>query len=170
MKQVTITTGKVKMLVVDLPQGATLAGIVRDHLYYYSSSMTHHDYPYSEIIPDGFEGTECFQGISHITEEDWKGIVSSLSMTNTVFMDYKNKGCCLDTATESGMSLLKANGVVMANELGDYPCDSGHGNNLKNSCINSCQGSCWNNTDFDHDEWEEAQSKVWLNPQIFVKV
>lgn len=169
MKQVTITIGKVKMLVVDLSQEALNIKCIPYHpygIYYTVKSSGSSKGKRGCIIKTDFEVKKM--GNAHqLTEEDWKGIVDS--WTNGYYQDYENDVnhppidgedyidlFCIGTATESGLSLLKANGVVMENSLGEEPLrytpDIG--------------------SDFVpyHDKWKEAQEQVWLNPQVFIKL
>lgn len=174
MKQVTITTGKATIVVVELPTGATNV-VVRQNdaqsdVWYDLDGVSH-----MVSLPHG-QWKHAGQP-SQLTEEDWKGIIdqkietdideTEVSTTSkdieiVYFYDYVNKtffGDC-DTATESGLSLLKANGVVLDYDFDDCPndfCENGRidmGYNESMTCF-----IC-----------EEAQEQVWLNPQIFVKV
>lgn len=159
MKQITIKTGKVEMLVVDLPEGATYAGIVRDHFYYYTSLMIpNEDYPYSELIPEGWEGSEFVGKATGLTEEDWNSIVD-WNDEKQYYRLYPSKEWQGDiTATESGLSLLKANGVVF-----DMP--------KKPHWITKINSA--EDRDLSQKQMEDyfaAESKVWRNCHVFIKI
>ena len=89
--------------------------------------------------------------LSRLSEEDWKGIVDYNTYYSTLTKSWEG------SATEFGLSLLKANGVVMENPMGEEPLrytpDIG--------------------SDFVpyHDKWKEAQEQVWSpNTHVFIKI
>ena len=46
------------------------------------------------------------------------------------------------------------------NPDGKSPCKSSIFPKLDHNCIDSCQGSCWNNSDIDYMEWEKKEGKT----------
>jgi hypothetical protein len=45
------------------------------------------------------------------------------------------------------------------NSLGWSPCDEKTEEFGSSYCIDYCQGSCWENSDVEYEEWEEEESK-----------
>lgn len=103
--------------------------------------------------------------VKELTEEQWKAIVDNhiipFDESVTCYPDYTVDGFKgLDTATESGMSLLHSLNVYLNNPYGeDKPVKLLHSNgslDISEKLMKSYQ-----------DKWQEAQEKVWLNPVIF---
>lgn len=165
MKKLEIKTDKATLLVVDLPYPEiwiSRAGI---------------------SFPNGKGGEHFISGnfkhigkVSEITEEDWRGIVDSIIhyepwtqyQAVELFYNYESKGFSYTyTSTESGLSLLKANGVLLENPLGSKPF---YDEIVPKKLIKEGYGS----NDFvdvlyDLHQWESAQELVWSNPHIFIK-
>ncbi len=158
MKQVTITTGKATIVVVDLPEGAFNIKCVSFRpygIYYIVKSAKAPRGKVGCFVKTDFQVMNLGH-VSKVSDDLWDKIVD-WNEEHLFYFKYPNKDWQGDiTATESGLSLLKANGVVMDNPLGEEPLrytpDIG--------------------SDFVpyHNKWLEAQKDVWLNPQIFVKV
>jgi hypothetical protein len=124
---------------------------------------------------DGSRVKPLFNGLE-LTEKYVEDLVFRSKIGN--YKDYNYKEGTLDfalldallqmkfkTPTESFISAIESLGWHwLLNPLGEYRCESGYNGKLKNSCIDSCQGSCW---DIDSDEWEEAESKTLRFPIIF---
>ncbi|MGJ1432871.1 hypothetical protein ACR79M_14950 [Sphingobacterium spiritivorum] len=151
MKQKQITTGKATIVVVDMPEGSFDPIIEDCMLKYYvdkhiegTGSVWHTKFPFGNYKPLGLP--------SWITEDQWKEIVD-LHYSHLGFDDY-DSDCefnVLNTATESGLSLLRANGVVLENPV---TVDLSGNNEL----------NC------DYAEWQTFESQIWKNPYIFIKV
>lgn len=149
MKQVTITTGNATIVVVDFSDIKK-----EEDLYQFRDVYTVDEWSH-------------LGGSKELEEEDWKGIVDQGAHSG-LFSHYvagvmPPNIYCYKTATESGISLLKANGVVMENPLGEEPFYSP---NMKSETPYADL--------YEHNHrlacWQQAQSKVWVNPQIFVKL
>ena len=160
MKQVTIKA-KATIVVIDIPDHH-VANIT--HIAPGLDTLTIQDVRTGDYV-FGING--IFKAAGHpskLTEEDWKGIVDFFTTDEDfgkedVFRDYSGKNF-FDTATESGLSLLRANGVVMYYDFDDCAnpfCEDGRidmGYNESMTC-----SLC-----------EEAQEQVWLNPSLFLLV
>lgn len=141
MRQAEIVTEKVEMLVVDLPTDGTFNDKIKELC---ENLLTVFGTQYKHL------GKE-----TELTEEYWKGIVENheypFEEGSFCYPDYevypKIAWKAFNTATESGLSLLKANGVVLDNPY-DEP-------GLMPSA--------------ELDAYRQAESKVWKNPHIFIK-
>lgn len=148
MKQVTITTCQATIVVVDF-------GELKKESYLYE---------FREIYPT--EQWIHLGGIKELTEKDWKRIADSFDLLGDINVGYKNyefEEPVHDTATESGLSLLKANGVVMENKFGEKPF------------FNPNPKSVTPYADlYEHNcremQWQQSQDQVWSNPHIFIKL
>lgn len=174
MKQKTIVTSKVEMLVVDLPVDAKNVRVgAFDNIYFDSKSQGWDGYDLIET-PEG--NWKHLGKATELTEEDWNGIVDYNECPDPFlgkikfyqkYPDSLNDNF-VNTATESGLSLLKANGVVLENEFGDEPklqetvpqhmLDKGYGSNDYVDQL------------YDGHQWQEAESKVWNNAHLFIKL
>jgi hypothetical protein len=163
MKQVTITTCKSTIVVVDLPKDAFNVKCI---------SFPPYGIIYTSYVGKSKRGLciktdspfERLGSPSQVTEEQWKGIVDFHDKPDGYYRDYlyhtiKAPHIWKTTATESGLSLLKANGVVLDNPIGTKPR--------------------WDElapSEYPHDylehlqRWQQAQEQVWSNPQIFIKL
>lgn len=155
MKSIEIVTSKVEMLVVDLPRDATTATSTdkNGNSNYFDGREWRKMY-----LPKG--NWQNLGKATELTGEDWKGIVNfqttfrNGNRIDYMFEDYQNsdhpfEAITFETATESGLSLLKANGIFFENGISStYPVT------------------------FDRvtkKEWQEAESKVFRNCHVFIK-
>lgn len=131
MKQVQIKTAKSVIMLFDLPREATRIRSHSEHgtqcLEFYSAFTDT-----KTLIPvDPIEKLDYkYLGkATELTEEDWRGIVDYNECPDPFlgklkfyqkYPDSLNDNF-VNTATESGLSLLKANGVEIENPLGDEP-------------------------------------------------
>lgn len=189
MKNIKIKTLKTTLIVIDMPENFTEVHLSDKTRYAdgKGNRLTLHvqhrkrlegedlhtwlSEQHSRHIFDGEGEYKLLGHPSELTEEDWKGIVGTVKDTPhgdtdqlvDRFENYAKHGyLSCNSATESGLSLLKANGVVMENCFGEKP-DS------NDDYYRDAMGI----TDEFYKalaEWNKAQSKVWLNPQIFVKL
>lgn len=111
------------------------------------------------VKPDNLEGWTVvnaalgvqYQKYSHISFKDYQIKTDGFSIS---------KQYPFETATESGLSLLKANGVLFENKYQD---------DWDELCI-------WGHGDFSKDGkssfelYTEEKQKVWSNPHVFIKV
>lgn len=128
-------------------------------------------------FPDGFkafapEGTYKSIGSAHeVTEEQWKGIVEQIGVDEwDVFVNYVDERCAFETATESGLSLLKANGVVLENEFGEEPKLSDYVFEEHPELVGNPKEYDQDKFDSDYQEWQKCQEQVWSNCQLFIKL
>lgn len=125
-----------------------------------------------EFVGVNYNGYKHLGKVSEITEDQWKCIVDApvehkihsynplLTKRYFRFKDYKSDADILKTATESGLSLLKANGVLLENKYQDdwdELCIWGHGDFSKDGKSS-------------FDLYTEEQEKVWSNPHVFIKI
>jgi hypothetical protein len=115
--------------------------------------------PLHNLAPIGLpEGDWQIIGLrDSLTEEQWKGIVEPVKfgMFMICFRDYEKEGYMFGLPSQSGHSLLKANGVYQSNPLGEKPRPFSY---VK-----------WGVQARAEQEWQEAQEKVY-NPLILKKV
>lgn len=181
MKQVTISTGNNEILVFDIPLEATEWGISPNGWFVWCNDK--YDAENIDIELEGFKhgmndiprGNWKHLGkAAELSEEDWKGIVDDVLIGGIVgtmgaggywaYAAYDKSN--LDgykTATESGLSLLKGNGVVMENPRGEMPekCSCRTGQSM---CFVECGLS------LQYAKWREAEEQVWVNPHVFIKI
>lgn len=149
MKKIEIKTEKATLLVVDLPLATTkiteVSSFPNNGVYF---NFIDKDGSYESGLKSGMIKTDYkvkhLGKVSEITEEEWKGIVDSFELFNNINVGYKNyyqDEPVMDNATESGLSLLKANGILLQSK----------------------------NTPLLSSSWMEAQQKVWYNPHVFIK-
>lgn len=158
MKKIEIKTEKATLLVVDfsLDRGKSIAEALLCN-------------PISGNKE--FEGYELLGKPSDITEEEWNGIVDTgvdFVKETTHFIDYEDESSLYRSAIQSGLSLLKANGILLENPLGVKPMND---EIISKNLIKQGYGS----NDFvdvlyDLHQYESAQEIVWANPHIFVKI
>lgn len=162
MKQVEIVTSKVEMLVVDLPDGATGIDVikywgVRNKICFRTPYVKGWERADNIDISDG--NWQYTGKATELTEEDWDSIVD-WNDENQYYYLYPSKEWQGDiTATESGLSLLKANGVVLDNELVEKPI-------MGDEYYNDGGDERFER---EYKEWQQAESKVWRNCHVFIK-
>ncbi|MGJ1362912.1 hypothetical protein ACR79B_20630 [Sphingobacterium spiritivorum] len=161
MKKTEITTGKATIVVVDMPEGAIKINVVEGcYGNEYKDKIVYNLKEYTENqILNHIEQIDLPQGhwkllrqFSQLTEDQWRDIVD-LHYSQLGFEDY-DSDCefnVLNTATESGLSLLRANGILLENPV---TVDLTGNNEL----------NC------DYAEWQSFESQLWKNPYIFIKV
>ncbi|MFD2594727.1 hypothetical protein [Sphingobacterium griseoflavum] len=119
MKQVTITTGKATIVVVDLPIGSEIESAIFINNFGRYIRFWSKGKDYLIDLPEEWNLYHAGHP-SQLTEEDWKGIVGTVKDTphgDTVqlvdrFENYAKHGyLSCNSATESGLSLLKDNEV-----------------------------------------------------------
>ncbi|SUJ18977.1 Uncharacterised protein [Sphingobacterium spiritivorum] len=146
MKQKQITTGKATIVVVDAPHG---------------------NIPHSNLLdfPDG--SWSHLGPLSQVTEDQWKEIVDQVI---TSYQDYTDNTVVptfsLFSSTESGLSLLRANGVLLENPLGVWNGPDGRPQTFPDGAQFNSAIELYN----FQKKWDKAQSEVWKNPYIFIKV
>lgn len=162
MKQAHIKTGKVEMLVVDLLDGKSFSEIkICCETYYTATETTQYSNSITDVCISMSSKEWNYLGkATESNEEDWKGIVGQSIHTN-LYPHYVEgitppNLYCYDTATESGLSLLKANGILLENELGKYP------ESKKYEFTSIYERAV--------TEWQESESKVWRNCHVFIKM
>lgn len=119
---------------------------------------------FPKMIRDGKIYKPILNGLE-LTEEDYRSLITdgdggiSISKHPSAYLiSYsRHKNGFKDVIENKGLYWLE-------NPLGEYRCESGHNGKLKNSCIDSCQGSCW---DIDSDEWEKSELRTLKFPIIF---
>ena len=134
MKTIKITTGKATIVVVDMPDDVTLEEV------------------------NSIQGminfqTRCLGLYSQVADLQWDLIVETVPQyywRDYEFLNRRFDHMC-SCPTESGLSLLRANGVVLENPV---TVDLTGNNEL----------NC------DYAEWQSFESQVWKNPYIFIKV
>lgn len=167
MKQVTITTGKCTLLVVELPKDAAhfnTMGIGAEDtdtsIHYNNGTCSHIGY---NLISLG--------AYPSIIEEQAKEVVDSKHIESSCNCDecgfdyhaYRNyleqddkhwdnhpSADCASTALESLDSLMEANEVHFENPLGEHPCESIRETGVASTyCYDYCQGLCSGDVDFE---------------------
>lgn len=170
MKQVEIVTSKVEMLLVDLPEDAKNVRIeTNQSVIPYGKSIHFEVSPTKESY--GLENTEWqdlpegnWQHLgkaTELTEEDWKGIVDVMK-TKNLYINYNRsienpEVYCYKHAKESGLSLLKANGVVL--DIPKKPHWITKINSAEDRDLSQKQ----------MEDYFDAESKVWRNCHVFIK-
>jgi len=121
MKQITIQTAKAQILIVDLPEicnndADVVSGEHREYLKYHSSDFRGMPNYTFYGLPEG--SWQLYGKASELTEEQWRTIVESdyFDGIGTMYANYEIEriftfGKTKHRATESGSSLLSANGV-----------------------------------------------------------
>lgn len=153
MKTKEIKTSISTILVVDLPEGTEVVSTDSTYISYNSKSL------FGQIkAPEG--RWQHLRQLTDITEEQWREIVDTSG--HPFYKDFTEGGFgAVCTASESGISLLKANGVILENPEGSRPeCD----------CNYTCGDADRYNCGMDHHLWQQAQEQVWSNPHIFIKI
>lgn len=161
MRQIEIKTGKATLLVVEFPEGIKNINLLADkntnhyRLYYDEGRMNLNGFIGNHGILDFGVGNWHHIGtLDQMTEEVWKGIVEENFVSIMMDPSYKYQ-----SATESGLSLLKANGILLNNKYQDdwdELCQWGHGDFSKDGKSS-------------YELYTEEQAKVWTNPHIFIK-
>lgn len=180
MKQ--ITTTKATILTVDLAEGSCAINIGYNafgvFLWY---KHGHRRYERKLDIDKPFRtkkvGWKILGMANDLTEEQWKRIVEEITIKSNIIKSFRNYErkmpqwiYACSTATESGHSLLKANGIVLSNP---YPSPKDK-QPLCRDCADE-DGTCPNyngrycNPDLRQSQYVEAQSKV-TNPLILIKL
>ncbi|MGJ1424536.1 hypothetical protein ACR79B_11125 [Sphingobacterium spiritivorum] len=154
MKQKQITTGKATIVVVDMPEGAIKINVVEGcYGNEYKDKIVYNLKEYTENqILNHIEQIDLPQGhwkllsqFSQLTDDQWKDIVD---MDKTYYSTLTKNWS--PSPTESGLSLLRANGVL-----------------LKNPVTVDLTGN--NELNCDYAEWQSFESQIWKNPYIFLK-
>lgn len=157
MKTKEITTRKATILVVYLPEGATGLIVNDGNIIVAIKYLAAMDIK----IPDG--NWQHLGQLSDITEEQWKDVVedSKCFVTDEIgYIDYLNDDQLCPLAKKSGLSLLKANGVLLENTITKpvkYKGDDFFKHQAKQMY------------DFAINRWQQAQEQVWKNVHIFIK-
>lgn len=164
MKQVTIEA-KATIAVVDLPSVITY--VIKHNSNRLSIQTFNEEFR--------LKGDWKYIGkASELSEKDWKGIVDPYALNRIFYTVYGkfsvDNPAYFTTASESGMSLLKANGVVMENEFGDEPKLNDYVFEDHPELVGNPKE--YDNEKFqsDHKEWEKGQEQVWENPHVFIKL
>lgn len=117
MKNVEFSTSKGEYYLVDFPDVSSFAGIVNGTIFYYRGPQNREDYPYSLTLKNK---VEWIGDPRELTEDEWEDICEEVSFgTYRGFINHQAKGndfrdivdSSFKSATKSGISLLKANGV-----------------------------------------------------------
>ncbi|MGJ1369557.1 hypothetical protein [Sphingobacterium spiritivorum] len=168
MKTIEITTGKATIVVVDMPEECFVSqisiggGLIETAIGF----------------PDGsYRGINKFNQnlkelgpLSQVTEDQWKEIVDQ-SLHTGLHPHYVNginppNAYCYQNATESGLSLLRANGVVLENALGTWNGSDRRPQTFPDGAQFNSAIELYN----FQKKWDKHQSEVWKNPYIFIKV
>lgn len=144
MKTKEITTIKATILVLDM------------------SGMTHAEINTSTVSKDIWH---YLGQLSDITEEQWKQVVDDHDDGYFYYPDGYKDTC--DTAKESGLSLLKANGVILENDM-PFPDmnDSKYYDEPKPLDGSGFYQEIYN---LDAIQWRDLEKQVWQNVHIFIK-
>lgn len=106
MKKKIISTVKADLVVFECSDKAVLTDIHGDNDVVAVREKSN----FLFTLPDGV--WIQFESIMQITEEDWKGIVEDPISSHYINYGYSNAALkWVRTATESGLSLLKLNGI-----------------------------------------------------------
>lgn len=180
MKQKQITTGKATIVVVDMPEGAHKINVVegcygneyKDQIVYNLKEYTENqilDHIKQIDLPSSH--WKLLGQFSQITEDQWKEIVESDYRGYKHY--WKDNGFVprgfnhrYKTATESGLSLLRAHGVVLENPLGVWNGLDGRPQTFPDGAQFNSAIELYN----FQKKWDKAQSEVWKNPYIFIKL
>ncbi|MGJ1419965.1 hypothetical protein ACR79T_10090 [Sphingobacterium spiritivorum] len=161
MQTIKITTGKATIVVVDMPEGSTghirILGapnrtMIRAQIISCANgtSKGRTSYFVKHNIPQGH--WKLFGHLSQVTEDKWQDIVDvsdeGFECWNYEENDWGYHGFDPES---SGLSLLRANGVLLENPV---TVDLTGNNEL----------NC------DYAEWQTFESQVWKNPYIFIKL
>lgn len=132
----TINTGFAELVLVKLPEDSTNIRLGNHCIGFNSKMWTSDKDSNGWCIIKLWLGAKKeleYIGIAHdLTEEAWKRIVVNHEIPfdkgNFCYPDYMVYGSkgfkAFDTATESGLSLLRANEVYFENPLGEKPCEN----------------------------------------------
>lgn len=183
MKQQNIKTGKSEILVIDFPSCAT---DIKTNYQSVDRNMYRVDlfiYTYKGVVESIKVPSGRWKPVGKLTalsEEDWKGIVDSEYFDRgrerlELFVNYSIQltKTFSDTmsATESGFSLLKANGVVMENDFGEEPVLSDYVFEEHPELVGNPKEYDYEKFESDYKEWEQAQEQVWSpNTHVFIKI
>lgn len=171
MKQKQITTGKATIVVFDMPEEA-----IKPHIYIVGE-LTYLVYHvksgdgYEQVNVPISEGKwDSIGPLSQVTEDQWKEIVDQ-SLHTGLHPHYVNginppNAYCYQNATESGLSLLRANGVLLENPLGVWNGPDGRPQTFPDGAQFNSAIELYN----FQKKWDKAQSEVWINPYIFIKL
>jgi len=161
MKQQLIQTTKATILVVDLPEGVRDIKVFNDELpyisYFIDASRTGRKY----IEPGQWQ---LLGKTFELSEELWRDIVQVKKKYipggyGIYFLNQESENYDLDTATESGLSLLTANKVNRENPYGDKePKDV------------SDLGAFTVMIRKKWQRWKEAEQHVYRNPYTLIKI
>ncbi|MGJ1196306.1 hypothetical protein ACR777_21970 [Sphingobacterium spiritivorum] len=148
MKNIEIITLKSSFVLIDMPDNYDVYKVHTERGIY------------SKLCP-----------VNEMNENQWKDIVD-LHYSQLGFEDY-DSDCefnVLNTATESGLSLLRANGVVLENLFGEEPALSDYIFEEHPELVGNPKEYDHDKFEYDHSYWAKAQSEVWNNPYIFIKL
>ena len=159
MRNVEFSTSKGEFYLVDFPEGANRFSVFNDR-----------DNPYISYFKSGDTGRlyvnyplEVVGNPKELTEGEWGDICEEIAFgTYRGFINHQAEGkdfrdiveSSFKSATQSGISLLKANGVFLENQLGEKPEPD--------------YKVLWDQEGDDAVQaWKEAQEKVYKNPMMF---
>jgi len=178
MKQITIQTAKAQILIVDLPEicnndADVVSGEHREYLKYHSSDFRGMPNYTFYGLPEG--SWQLYGKASELTEEQWRTIVESdyFDGIGTMYANYEIEriftfGKTKHRATESGSSLLSANGVMLENPLEEMPERHEYEFDVDENGFGVMTRCDEDQYLVDLKEWKAAQEKVWSNPYVLV--
>ncbi|MGJ1499641.1 hypothetical protein ACR79R_20175 [Sphingobacterium spiritivorum] len=174
MKQKQITTGKATIVVVDMP-GNTYYELDPQFIYKEIIINQQNGLIVSKYkLDNDMSGYNCLGSLSQVTEDQWKEIVDSKIVLNEVLLPKRKVWCnylenrySIDfSPCKSGLSLLRANGVLLENPLGTWNGPDGRPQTFPDGAQFNSVIELYN----FQKKWDKAQSEVWKNPYIFIKV
>jgi hypothetical protein len=175
MKQITITTAKAQILIVDLPLGSDFHKVNNGNVLEYDpmTNPIEGEWSYSKL-PEG--SWQLLGKASELSEEQWRMIVAwntqgNMAANEKPFYDYDMDMFRLNTAVESGSSLLSANGVILVNPIKKESWDEIYDRISDDLSVSDddLKELCYQTEFSDHLKWQAAEEKVWRNPYVLVK-
>ncbi|MGJ1369556.1 hypothetical protein [Sphingobacterium spiritivorum] len=180
MKTIEITTGKATIVVVDMPEEAHKINVVEGcYANEYKDQIVYNVKEYTENqILNHIEQIDLPQGhwkilnqFSQLTEDQWQDIVDvsdeGFECWNYEENDWGYHGFDPES---SGLSLLRANEVRLENLFGEEPALSDYIFEEHPELVGNPKEYDHDKFEYDHSYWAKAQSEVWKNPYIFIKV
>lgn len=136
---------------------------------------------WKDIVDDPFiKGLSQYEKPSDL--EGWKYVNSPMGVryekdTHISFKDYNTLSDGLSianqhlfgTAKESGISLLKANGVLLENTFDSEPQLSDYVFEDHPELVGNPKEYDLDTFNIDSYKWQQAQEQVWLNTHVFIK-